>query len=112
MRAACVRDTGSYTRAGAAADADRDRHRRAALQTSSTSTWLNSVSVSAHYRTYVEEQLARVTRVTSRAMFGGVGLYADGLFFGLLADDRMYLKVDDTNRGDFEQVGMSAFRPF
>jgi DNA transformation protein len=45
-------------------------------------------------------------------MFGGVGLYADGLFFALIAQDRLYFKVDDTTRSDFERLGMEPFRPF
>lgn len=61
---------------------------------------------------FVLEQLGRVTPVTARSMFGGVGLYAEGLFFALIAEDRLYFKVDDTNRPDFEQLGMEPFRPF
>jgi DNA transformation protein len=34
------------------------------------------------------------------------------LFFGLIADDTLYLKVDDTNRRDFESRGMEPFRPY
>ena len=68
--------------------------------------------VTAEYREFVLEQLGRVTPVTSRAMFGGVGIYADGLFFALLDDDSTYLKVDDRNRGDFEVAGMGPFSPF
>jgi DNA transformation protein and related proteins len=61
---------------------------------------------------FVLEQLGRVTPVTAKSMFGGVGLYADGLFFALIAEDRLYFKVDDTNRPDFERLGMEPFRPF
>ena len=50
--------------------------------------------------------------VTARSMFGGVGVYSGGLFFALMAGDTLYLKVDDTNRGDFEAIGMGPFRPF
>lgn len=70
------------------------------------------MAVSAEYREYVLEQLGRVARVTSRSMFGGVGIYADGLFFALMADDVLYLKVDDSNRGDFEALGSAPFRPY
>lgn len=70
------------------------------------------MSVSPEYRDYVLEQLARVAPVTSRSMFGGVGIYADGLFFALMDDDNLYLKVDDGNRGDFEAIGSEPFRPF
>ena len=68
--------------------------------------------VTREYRDFVMEQLGRVTPVTARAMFGGVGVYADGLFFALMAGDTLYLKVDDTNRGDFEAIGTGPFHPF
>lgn len=70
------------------------------------------MAVSREYREFVLEQLGRVAPVTSRAMFGGVGVYASGLFFALLADEALHLKVDDTNRGDFEAIGMGPFCPF
>ena len=67
--------------------------------------------VSPEYREFVLEQLGRVTEVTSRSMFGGVGIYADGFFFALMDDDTLYLKVDDSNRGDFEAAGTGPFNP-
>jgi len=38
--------------------------------------------------------------------------YAQGLFFALIAQDRLYFKVDDTTQPEFEQLGMEPFRPF
>ncbi|MEX2582946.1 MAG: TfoX/Sxy family protein [Gemmatimonadota bacterium] len=70
------------------------------------------MAVSEEYREWVLEQLGRVVPVTSRSMFGGVGIYSEGIFFGLMDDDLVYLKVDDTNREDFESVGKGPFRPF
>jgi DNA transformation protein len=70
------------------------------------------MGVSESYREFVLEQLGRVTPVTGKSMFGGVGIYAQGLFFALIAEDRLYFKVDDTTRPDFEQIGMEPFRPF
>ncbi len=70
------------------------------------------MAVSETYRAFVLEQLGRVTPVTGKSMFGGVGIYAQGLFFALIADDRLYFKVDDTTRPDFERLGMDPFRPF
>jgi len=70
------------------------------------------MAVSAEYREFVMEQLGRVAPVTSRSMFGGVGVYSDGLFFALMAGDTLYLKVDDSNRGDFEAAGTGPFAPF
>jgi len=42
-------------------------------------------------------------------MFGGHGLYCDGLFFGILHDSLLYLKADERNRADFERAGCEAF---
>src|SRR5207244_11358524 len=69
--------------------------------------------VSASFRTFVIEQLSRVVpRVRARSMFGGVGIYAGDVFFGLIADDTLYLKVDESTRPDFEARGMGPFRPY
>ena len=42
---------------------------------------------------------------TPRRMFGGVALYRAGLMFGFVYQDRVYFKVDDRNRTDYESVG-------
>jgi DNA transformation protein len=68
--------------------------------------------VSSDYLSYVLEQLAGLPRVTSRRMFGGIGLYSDGLFFGLIDNDTLFFKVNDSNRGDYLARNMAAFRPF
>jgi len=70
------------------------------------------MAVSESYREFVLEQLGRVTPVTGKSMFGGVGIYAQGLFFALIAEDRLYFKVNDATRPDFERLGMEPFRPF
>jgi DNA transformation protein len=45
-------------------------------------------------------------------MFGGVGLYSDESFFGLIAEDTLYLRVDDSNRAEFSARGAAPFRPY
>ena len=61
---------------------------------------------------YVQGQLERFGPVTIKKMFGGAGVYADGLFFGLIdSNDAFYLKVDDSNRADYEARGSNAFNP-
>ena len=70
------------------------------------------MAVSESYRDFVLEQLGRVAPVTAKRMFGGVGIYSQGLFFALIAEDRLYFKVDDSTRPDFERLGMEPFRPF
>jgi DNA transformation protein len=68
--------------------------------------------VGAAFLQYVLEQLERTGRVTSRRMFGGVGLYCDGVFFGIVDDDTLYFKVDDATRPDYESRRMKPLRPF
>lgn len=63
-------------------------------------------------RAFVLEQLAGVKGLYARAMFGGVGLYAGEVFFGIIAADTLYLKTDDETRGAYEAAGMTAFRPY
>jgi DNA transformation protein len=71
------------------------------------------VAVSDSFRTFVLEQLGRaVPQVRARSMFGGVGIYSGELFFALIANDTLYLKVDDSNRPDFEARGMGPFLPY
>ena len=70
------------------------------------------MAVSESFRIFVLEQLDRVaTSVRGRRMFGGLGIYSDDLFFALADDDVLYLKVDDSNRADFEARGMGPFMP-
>ncbi len=61
----------------------------------------------------VTERLRRVVaKLRSRRMFGGVGLYSGEQFFGIVAYERLWFKVDDGNRGDYESHGMQPFQPF
>ena len=70
------------------------------------------MSVSADFLAYVLDQLEQLGGVSSRRMFGGAGLYRDEFFFGLIADDVLYLRVDDSNRADYSARGAAQFRPY
>lgn len=70
------------------------------------------LSVSLAFRQFVLDQLEELGNVTPRSMFGGVGLYQRGVFFGLIAGDVLYLKVDDSNRSDYVHAGMKPFKPY
>ena len=69
------------------------------------------MAISKQFVEYVLEQLQGLERLTSRRMFSGVGLYSDGLFFGLLYHERLYFKTDDTTRPAYEARGSEGFRP-
>lgn len=68
------------------------------------------MAVSEEYKVFVIEMLEGLGPVTIRRMFGGGGVYADDLMFGLIADETLYFKVDDGNRAAFEAEGMAAFK--
>ncbi|WP_309894006.1 TfoX/Sxy family protein [Archangium sp.] len=61
------------------------------------------------YVEYTLELLEPLGIVQARAMFGGWGLYQGGRMFGLIAEDRLYLKTDDTTRPTFEAAGGEPF---
>lgn len=75
-------------------------------------TSVTPLAVSPAFRRFVLDQLEDLGGVLPRAMFGGIGLYRDGLFFGIVAGDVLYLKVDDRTRPDYVAAGMGPFRPY
>jgi DNA transformation protein len=58
---------------------------------------------------HLHELLEPLGTIVSRAMFGGHGLYCDGVFFALVADDALYLKVDAETEADFVAAGCAPF---
>lgn len=67
------------------------------------------MSASEGFQEFLRDQLAGFGPVSIRRMFGGAGVYADSVMFGLIADDTLYLKTDDTTVPAFEAEGMRAF---
>ena len=63
------------------------------------------------FRDHVLDLLTPLGPVTAPRMFGGFGIYLDGVMFALIADDVLYLKVDDRTRPDYEAAGAAPFRP-
>ncbi len=57
----------------------------------------------------IREIFAPVARVNPRPMFGGHGIYADGLMIGLEADGTIYLRVDPRTLPAFEARGLKPF---
>jgi DNA transformation protein len=58
---------------------------------------------------YVMELLGPFGTVGARRMFGGHGVYLDGLMFAIVSGDTLYLKADEMNRIEFEQAGCEVF---
>ncbi len=61
------------------------------------------------YVDYLLELMKDLGHVTARPMFGGFGIYCDGLFFAIVVDDVLYFKADDTNRGQFLERELLPF---
>ena len=53
---------------------------------------------------FLREQLAPIGRVTMRRMFGKTGVFCNGLMFGIITDDTLYVRVDDGNRAVFKEA--------
>jgi DNA transformation protein len=58
---------------------------------------------------HISELFAQFRPVTVRRLFGGAGLYADGVMFAILSRDVIYLKADDETRAAFEREGCAPF---
>lgn len=61
------------------------------------------------YTDYLQDVFALFGPVAARRMFGGHGIYHDGVMFALVAEDVLYLKADARNVGDFEREGLEPF---
>lgn len=59
---------------------------------------------------YLEETFREFGKVRSRRMFGGHGIFFDGLMIGLVADDMLYLKVDPVSAPQFEERDLTQFQ--
>ena len=70
------------------------------------------MTVSSDFLAYVLDQLVALGEVSAKRMFGGAGLYSAEFFFALIADDTLYLRVDDSNRNDYTARRMQPFRPY
>lgn len=67
------------------------------------------MAVSASFKEFVAEQLAGVGPIAIRGMFGGAGIFADGVMFALIVADTLYLKTDAEGAKRFEDEGSSPF---
>lgn len=63
-------------------------------------------------RKFADEVAARLQPmgpVLARSMFGGFGIYLDGVMFGLIAYDTLYFRVDDGNVADYRKAKSKPF---
>ncbi|QLG88826.1 TfoX/Sxy family protein [Chitinibacter bivalviorum] len=63
----------------------------------------------SEYLRFLLEQLQPLGHLRAKAMFGGHGLYCDEIFFAIVVDDVLYVKVDEHNRPRFLAAELAPF---
>ena len=61
---------------------------------------------------YVVDMMQSIGPVHAKAMFGGYGIYLEGVMFALIADSVLYLKTDKVTEIVFKDKGLEAFTYF
>ncbi len=61
------------------------------------------------YIEYLHELLEPLGRISAKKMFGGRGIYCDGVIMGLVIDEALYLKVDEQTKPLFLAAGSEPF---
>jgi DNA transformation protein and related proteins len=64
---------------------------------------------SKEFVAHVLEMMQPAGRASARAMFGGHGVYVDGLIVGIIVDDVLYLKTDTETRATFIAQQLEPF---
>ena len=67
------------------------------------------MALNEEFKTFVLDQLQGVGEFEAKRMFGGVALLHQGFAFAKIKHDRVWLKVDDSNRSEFEKLGMKQY---
>lgn len=63
----------------------------------------------AEFAEHVVELLSGFGDSSAKRMFGGYGIFREGLMFALIGDGELFLKVDDDNRAEFEARQLGPF---
>lgn len=64
----------------------------------------------AEFIEFLKEVLSPLGAIHAKKMFGGYGIYHDGLMFALVEDDVLYLKADETTAPLFIARGAAPFQ--
>jgi DNA transformation protein len=69
----------------------------------------NMAEIKDAFVSHVLDLLQTYGPVRAKAMFGGYGLYHQGLMFALITEGTLYVKADDENRSLFEAEALQRF---
>lgn len=67
-------------------------------------------SNSSLYEYVALDLFSDIDGITSRRMFGGYGFYYLGKFFALISDGKLFFKVGESNKSNFEKYGSSPLK--
>lgn len=67
------------------------------------------MATSNDFVNHVSELLAPAGHVVTKRMFGGHGVYVDGLFMAIIVNDELYLKADAVTRAVFDAESLAPF---
>ncbi|MBQ6037330.1 MAG: TfoX/Sxy family protein [Bacteroidaceae bacterium] len=58
----------------------------------------------ADFVQYIADQCAEAGEIVTRKMFGDYGIYCNGKIFGLICDDRFYLKPTEAGKALLRKI--------
>lgn len=67
------------------------------------------MSVSAEFKEFLADQMSGFAPVTIKRMFGGAGVFREGLMFALAVDDALYFKTDEAGSQAFKDENLAPF---
>lgn len=70
---------------------------------------MHASAVEKEFVSYVVDLMQSIGPVYAKGMFGGHGIFLEGLMFALVADRVLYLKADKESENDFKAKGLEAF---
>ena len=68
------------------------------------------MALNEEFKNFVLDQLQGIGEFEMKRMFGGLALLSHGSAFAKIKHDKVWLKVDDSNRNDFERLGMRQYK--
>ncbi len=70
----------------------------------------NEMKKQSGFIEFLGETFEEFGLIDARRMFGGYGIYHDGIMFGLVENDTLYLKADEKTEKLFESKGLTQFQ--
>lgn len=70
------------------------------------------MAATTEYLTFVLDQLSNWRTIHTKRMFGCIGLYVEDLMFGVINEERLYFKVDETNQAQYAHAGSKQLSLF